>query len=460
MAELKDKLVNLEDLKALKDWTLGQPTTAPTAEDIDKLIAVKTVSDGKVTEIQLVENNVLIAIRGRTTWDTVKAAILKYKVIYCYDTNNKMVFELRKYSTAAAYFQSVYIDTNYLIQLDNNGWFPAGTALTEVIKFAEQPADKAGAAVGKLLAIKEIDTTTAARVKTQWLDPSIFVPSPASGGAANKILAVNAVGEENALTTKWIDQYELPAATTGALGGIKVGTGLAVTGDGTLSVSGSGQYVDWSDIENTPTTIGGYGIADAKINGGTITLGTNSITPLTADSPLNPEKLTSGTAAINISGNAATATSATSAVHATTADSATSATTATTAAAATKATQDGNGNVITSTYLNVNDGVTTVKVGSTPYSPQLGVISLPEYPTVPTVGNGTLTIQKNSTQVGTFSANASSNKTINITETVQNVSISGAGNVVSAADFANNTLTLTKGINISLSGTTLTITLP
>ena len=36
-------------------------------------------------------------------------------------------------------------------------------------------------------------------------------------------------------------------------------------------------------------------------------------------------------------------------------------------------------------------------------------------PTIPTVGDGVLTIQKNGTNIDTFSANASSNKTINIT---------------------------------------------
>lgn len=35
-------------------------------------------------------------------------------------------------------------------------------------------------------------------------------------------------------------------------------------------------------------------------------------------------------------------------------------------------------------------------------------------PTIPSVGNGTLTIQKNSTSVGTFTANATTDKTINI----------------------------------------------
>ena len=36
-------------------------------------------------------------------------------------------------------------------------------------------------------------------------------------------------------------------------------------------------------------------------------------------------------------------------------------------------------------------------------------------PTIPSVGNGTLTIQKNGTSAGTFTANATDNKTINIT---------------------------------------------
>lgn len=62
------------------------------------------------------------------------------------------------------------------------------------------------------------------------------------------------------------------------------------------------------------TTLSGYGITDANIAGGVITLGSNTITPLTANSTIS---------ASNISG---------------------------TVASATKATQDGDGNVISSTY--------------------------------------------------------------------------------------------------------------
>ena len=55
-----------------------------------------------------------------------------------------------------------------------------------------------------------------------------------------------------------------------------------------------------------PTTLSGYGITDAKIASGVITLGGNTITPLTADSSLNAAKLT-GTASVATTGNAGTA---------------------------------------------------------------------------------------------------------------------------------------------------------
>lgn len=47
----------------------------------------------------------------------------------------------------------------------------------------------------------------------------------------------------------------------------------------------------FSEIGSKPTTISGYGITDAKIASGTITLGSNTITPLTSSSTLNAAKL-------------------------------------------------------------------------------------------------------------------------------------------------------------------------
>lgn len=78
--------------------------------------------------------------------------------------------------------------------------------------------------------------------------------------------------------------YELPAATADTLGGIKVGGGLQITETGVLSATGGGvaDSVEWTGVLDTPTTLAGYGIVDAKIEDGTITLGTETITPVTS----------------------------------------------------------------------------------------------------------------------------------------------------------------------------------
>lgn len=51
----------------------------------------------------------------------------------------------------------------------------------------------------------------------------------------------------------------------------------------TASTLKSAMELKFSDIGNTPTTLLGYGIDDAKITSGTITLGSNSITPLVSN---------------------------------------------------------------------------------------------------------------------------------------------------------------------------------
>ncbi len=78
--------------------------------------------------------------------------------------------------------------------------------------------------------------------------------------------------------------YELPVATADTLGGIKVGGGLQITESGVLSATGGGvaDSVEWSGVLDTPTTLAGYGIVDAKIENGTITLGTETIIPITS----------------------------------------------------------------------------------------------------------------------------------------------------------------------------------
>lgn len=77
---------------------------------------------------------------------------------------------------------------------------------------------------------------------------------------------------------------DIPIASATQLGGVKVGAGLSVTENGVLSATGGGtaDSVEWNNVLNKPTTIAGYGITDAKIANGTITLGNQTITPLTS----------------------------------------------------------------------------------------------------------------------------------------------------------------------------------
>lgn len=53
---------------------------------------------------------------------------------------------------------------------------------------------------------------------------------------------------------------------------------------------GTASDVEWNNVKNKPTTIGGYGITDAKIDNGTITLGNQTIS--IPDKLPNPNALT------------------------------------------------------------------------------------------------------------------------------------------------------------------------
>ena len=77
---------------------------------------------------------------------------------------------------------------------------------------------------------------------------------------------------------------DIPIASATQLGGVKVGAGLSVTENGVLSATGGGtaDSVEWNKVLDKPTTIAGYGISDAKIENGTITLGNQTITPVTS----------------------------------------------------------------------------------------------------------------------------------------------------------------------------------
>lgn len=76
----------------------------------------------------------------------------------------------------------------------------------------------------------------------------------------------------------------------------------------------------------------------------------------------------------------------------------------------------------------------------------------------PTVGNATLTIQKNGTNVQTFTANATSNKTANITVPTTVAELSDSSNYATTTDLAAKQNLLSPGSHISISSDVISAT--
>lgn len=86
------------------------------------------------------------------------------------------------------------------------------------------------------------------------------------------------------------NNYVLPAPTTSTIGGVKAGNNVTISEDGTISaIQGRvdlSPYAKTADVNtalgkkaDVATALKGYGITDAKIANGVITLGANTITP-------------------------------------------------------------------------------------------------------------------------------------------------------------------------------------
>ena len=152
---------------------------------------------------------------------------------------------------------------------------------------------------------------------------------------------------------------DIPIASTTQLGGVKIGAGLSVTENGVLSATGGGtaDAVEWNNVLDKPTTIAGYGITDAKIENGTITLGNKTITPLTS-----------------------------------------------------------------APVTSVNSKTGAVVLGAS------DVGALPADTVIPTVNNATLTIRRNSVDVGSFTANSANDVNIDINVPTDKSDV-GLGNV-------------------------------
>lgn len=196
-------------------------------------------------------------------------------------------------------------------------------------------------------------------------------------------------------------------ATASKGGVIKVGSGLAIT-NGVLSTTGGGvaDAVEWSNVLNKPSDVSywtndaGY-ITSAALPTKTSDLTNDSgfLTSYTETDPIYSASPAAGITAANIS--------------------------------SWNAKSDFSG--------SYND--------------------LTDKPTIPTVNNATLTIQKNSTSVGAFTANASSNKTINITVPTTVAELSDASTYVTqnslSTQLANKQNVLTAGDHINITDNTI-----
>ena len=173
--------------------------------------------------------------------------------------------------------------------------------------------------------------TRIATLRIDGIDYDILAPS---GGGGSTYSAGTGID----ITSNTIS---LKKATANSLGGVIPGTGLSINANGVLSVTGGGgggggtltdvtlggvsvvsgtvavlpAYPDqlpasdvypwakastkpsynFSEIGSKPTTLSGYGITDAKIQSGVITLGSNTITPLTSHQTIYALTLQAGT---------------------------------------------------------------------------------------------------------------------------------------------------------------------
>lgn len=273
----------------------------------------------------------------------------------------------------------------------------------------------------------------------------------------------------------------IPIASATQLGGVKVGAGLSITENGVLSATGGGtaDAVEWNNVLDKPTTIAGYGITDAKIENGTITLGNQTITPLTS-APVTSVNSKTGAVVLGASDVGAISTSnisqtlGTSTTKVPSEKAVSDALSSAGAGDMLKSTYDPTGSVATAggipDYVEENGGkIDTIKVNGTAQvisdktvnitvptktsditndsgyltsAPVTSVNSktgavvltandvgaLPADTVIPTVNNATLTIRRNSVDIGSFTANSANDVNIDINVPTDKSDI-GLGNV-------------------------------
>ena len=219
----------------------------------------------------------------------------------------------------------------------------------------------------------------------------------------------------------------LPVAAANTPGVVKVGAGLAIT-DGTLSATGGGtaDSVEWDNVLHRPTDVSYWTNDAGYITGsGLATVATSGSYNDLTNKPTIPA------AQVNSDWNASSgkaqilnkptlATVATSGSY----NDLTNKPTIPSGQIQSDWNQTNNAEV---DYIKNKPNLATVATSGS-YN------DLSNKPTIPTVNNATLTITQNGTSVGTFTANASSNKTIAVTDTTYSDATTSASGLMSASD--------------------------
>lgn len=221
----------------------------------------------------------------------------------------------------------------------------------------------------------------------------------------------------------------LPIATTSSLGVVKIGNGLSIAADGTLSSSAL-QSVDWADITGKPTNVSywtndaGY-ITSASLPTKTSDLTNDSGFITSASLPTKTSDLTNDSGFItNAVSNLTNYYTKSQTYTQGEVNSLLSAIVIPTKTS--DLTNDGADG--TSTYVEA-DGLATVATSG----------SYNDLSNKPTIGNATLTIQRNGTNVQTFTANATSNKTANITVPTKTSDLTNDSGFLTSTNYATST---------------------
>ncbi len=162
--------------------------------------------------------------------------------------------------TTPVYFELAGLDANgdtvFYLCFAMDALFPidpaaAGTLAPVTVTTMTESQVQAIAAAAGAAAAQDAATSAAAEVDEKLTahssDTAIHVPT---SGSAGQVLTKTASGTEwKDASTGDASGYTLPAATSSTLGGVKVGSGLSVTEDGTLS--STAEEAVWGDISGT-----------------------------------------------------------------------------------------------------------------------------------------------------------------------------------------------------------------